>query len=402
MMHRSGILILVAALPTAHATAQSTPPAWGANLRVVQELKIGQLEGAEQYTFGNIDDIAVGLDGSIFVLDGGRQPFIRMYDPNGKFVRLVGRQGEGPGEYRQPIAIKAMADGRIAAWDPRVRRVTVYDGKGEYRTSFRVDAGLFTDDVFAVDRDGNFYVKTTKFTADDRSMRSQLWLKVSATGQVLDTIPIPLENSTAFVLMTSEGDDPPFVTSVFSTMSPLGYLVTGNNTTYSFTLVKDGKPLKVERSYQPVPVARAEKAEWDAWADRFANAPGARTVRPGPDGKPQVTEEKGPGRYTVPNTKPPYRNLTVDDEGRIWVDRHVAAVQRPDTRKPDSKSPPHVWREPRTFDVFDPDGKFLGTVVAPPQTQFLVQRGMQLWGVTKGEFDEEYVVRYRIEASRRR
>ncbi|MEX2281150.1 MAG: hypothetical protein WEE89_01555 [Gemmatimonadota bacterium] len=68
-----------------------------------------------------------------------------------------------------------------------------------------------------------------------------------------------------------------------------------------------------------------------------------------------------------------------------------------DTRKPGSKNPPRLWREPRTFDVFDAGGRFLGTVVAPRHTQFEFRRGLQLWGVTRGEFDEQYVVRYRIE-----
>jgi hypothetical protein len=231
----------------------------------------------------------------------------------------------------------------------------------------------------------------------NHSLRSQVWVKVSPAGAVLDSIAIPDEGDGAFVLITPEGPDRPFTRQTRSTFSPLGYLVTGNNATYSFTLLKPRQPLKIEQPYQPIPLGRAEKAEWDAWSAHFGPITTGVTVqRPGADGKAKVTEQKG-DRYVVPSTKPAYRELYADDEGRIWVDRYAEAKQVADTRKPGSKNPPRLWRQPRTFDVFDAGGRMLGTVVAPPRTQFEFRRGMQLWGVTRGEFDEQYVVRYRIE-----
>jgi hypothetical protein len=92
--------------------------------------------------------------------------------------------------------------------------------------------------------------------------------------------------------------------------------------------------------------------------------------------------------------------VSVDADGRIWIDRYVAAVKRNDIKANRPDQPPALtWREPRTFDVFDPAGRFLGTVAAPRNTRFLYARGNQLWGVTRGEFDENYVVRYRLEAN---
>ncbi len=55
-----------------------------------------------------------------------------------------------------------------------------------------------------------------------------------------------------------------------------------------------------------------------------------------------------------------------------------------------------TWREPRTFDVFEPDGVFLGTVVGPPQTELYLWKGDFAWGVERGPSDEPYVVRFRI------
>ena len=98
-------------------------------MRLISELRIGELEGAEEYTFGAIEGSAVGLDGSIFIAD--RQgPILRMYNASGRFVRVVGRQGGGPGEYNTIAGIATTRDGRIAIWDPRNGRITVYDRTG--------------------------------------------------------------------------------------------------------------------------------------------------------------------------------------------------------------------------------------------------------------------------------
>jgi hypothetical protein len=57
-----------------------------------------------------------------------------------------------------------------------------------------------------------------------------------------------------------------------------------------------------------------------------------------------------------------------------------------------------VWREPSTFDVFERDGTWLGTVTLPPNTRFAEARGRRLWVIGTGEQGEDIVVRYRIES----
>jgi len=100
--------------------------------------------------------------------------------------------------------------------------------------------------------------------------------------------------------------------------------------------------------------------------------------------------------YTIPWTKPAFRDIYVGDEGRIWIDRYTEAVQREPRDDDRPERPPLTWLEPRTFDVFEPDGVFLGTVVGPPQTELLLWKGDFVWGVERGPSDEPYVVRLRI------
>jgi hypothetical protein len=77
---------------------------------LVEELSIGVADGAEEYIFGGIADVALGRDGSLYVFD--RQvPIVRHYDASGKFLRNIGRAGSGPGEYRSASGIATTPDG---------------------------------------------------------------------------------------------------------------------------------------------------------------------------------------------------------------------------------------------------------------------------------------------------
>ncbi|GMV08263.1 MAG: hypothetical protein AMXMBFR53_45380 [Gemmatimonadota bacterium] len=60
--------------------------------------------------------------------------------------------------------------------------------------------------------------------------------------------------------------------------------------------------------------------------------------------------------------------------------------------------------QPVVYDVLDPRGTFLGTLRFPgsawanpwPRTEAVQARGDRVWTVEYGDFDEQYVVRYRI------
>src|SRR5262245_530920 len=131
-----GALLGARALPAqdTRVVRSSGPGAWGASLRLVEELRIGQLEGAAAYTVGFVTELAVGKDGAIFVGEG--QPTqLRMYDAGGRFVRKVGGAGSGPGEFGQVDGLISMANGNVAVWDGNTGRISIFDGKGAFRTS---------------------------------------------------------------------------------------------------------------------------------------------------------------------------------------------------------------------------------------------------------------------------
>ncbi len=375
------------------------PPAWGASVRLVREVHIGVLDGDPDYELGRVRNVAIGQNGRIIVADDAASA-LRMYDANGKFVRLIGGRGEGPGEYRSLGGVRTLPDGRIALWDNRLRRLTTWTATGNYINSVTLtDAGgLFAADLFHIDHEGVAYVQAMVGRTGVRGEWRMGWVRASLAGRILDTLAIPVDPNPepSFSLSSPSGYDRPFTRELVSTMTSRGALLVGDNRTYGFELRRAGAPtVRIERGWTPVALQRDERVEWEAWARMFE-----RRAAASPPAAPGVTVIGAPPstvRYAIPRAKPPFSELRSDAEERIWVRRYVTAVSRPGPeRAPGDERPRRVWREPTTYDVFERSGRFLGTVTLPWNTRFEDAAGMHVWLTGTGEQGEDFVGRYRL------
>lgn len=60
-----------------------------------------------------------------------------------------------------------------------------------------------------------------------------------------------------------------------------------------------------------------------------------------------------------------------------------------------------TWRERNTFDLFGPDGAYIGSVVFPYATQLMATRGDRAWLLEEGESGEQLVGIYDLRPARR-
>ena len=67
--------------------------------RLVVELRLGRLDGTGPEVFGDVHDVAVDEKGHIYVVDVGSKE-VRVFDRDGRHLRDMARDGEGPGEFR--------------------------------------------------------------------------------------------------------------------------------------------------------------------------------------------------------------------------------------------------------------------------------------------------------------
>lgn len=159
-MRLASVMVFLALATSASAQApavvrSSGPGAWGLSTRLVEEVRIGELEGSEEYTLGQIVQVVAGRDGAVFIAEAN--PYaVRMFDANGKFVRKIGGIGAGPGEFRSVAALAIMHDGSLVVRDGNLGRTNIYDAKGNFLRSHNFMTGFFTTDMFRVDQAGNF------------------------------------------------------------------------------------------------------------------------------------------------------------------------------------------------------------------------------------------------------
>ncbi|MBD3160995.1 MAG: 6-bladed beta-propeller [Candidatus Eisenbacteria bacterium] len=102
------LLVPAAALvgPTAADPIRVTVP--------LEELwRIGGDSEEEGEFFGVIGAIEVGADGTVFLLDRQLSE-VKLFDADGGYIRTIGREGEGPGEFRRPTDLFLTPEGNVA------------------------------------------------------------------------------------------------------------------------------------------------------------------------------------------------------------------------------------------------------------------------------------------------
>ncbi|HUH12955.1 MAG TPA: hypothetical protein VMK65_07580, partial [Longimicrobiales bacterium] len=93
---RSAVTAILCALPASALLAQDRPAA-----QVELVLEIGSAFGAEEYTFARVSNVKVGPDGTIYVVDSA-EAAVSAYGLRGGFLRRMGREGAGPGDFVRP------------------------------------------------------------------------------------------------------------------------------------------------------------------------------------------------------------------------------------------------------------------------------------------------------------
>jgi len=148
-------------------------PAEGEFILELQELwRIGGDD--EDILFGVISQLLHDDEGNIYLLDGQLSE-IQVFDPDGEYLRTVGREGEGPGEFRNGIDMFWSPGGLLGV-------VQTWPGKIVFLTPKGDPGGVFTLPY----RDGTGFQSATRGAGlDDRMILSgSAWTTVE--GQQLE------------------------------------------------------------------------------------------------------------------------------------------------------------------------------------------------------------------------
>ncbi|MDE2762049.1 MAG: hypothetical protein OXQ94_11340 [Gemmatimonadota bacterium] len=92
-------------------------------------VRVGLLDGPEEYLFGNVSGAVRLENGSVVVADEQSRE-VRMYDVGGRHVWTSGREGEGPGEYRGLWLLRGCPGAAVTTFDWQLDRITELDSAG--------------------------------------------------------------------------------------------------------------------------------------------------------------------------------------------------------------------------------------------------------------------------------
>ncbi|MXW56777.1 MAG: hypothetical protein F4Z59_09040 [Gemmatimonadales bacterium] len=363
---------------------------WGGDAALVPELSIGEVEGPDEYLFGRIGSIAVDDDRNVYVFDQQARE-VRMFGPEGGYVRTLGGPGQGPGELQQPEAMALLPDRRVVVRDPGNARLQVYGPEEEsleewpYVTTLHSTRSLWTDDR------GRTYV-AARDPSDPDGFDYDLLAVFDPDGTPRDTVAPPHGDFEAETVRGETGDGAmaiwgvPFAPRAIWVVHPSGHFASGISSSYAIDLEVPDGVLRIERTHEPARVFPREADQARAQTER-----GIGMTVPG-------WTWDGP---SIPDTKPPFTGLYPGRDGRLWV-RVATESQEVENEDHDPDSPfstPFVWRSPLRFDVFEADGTYLGAVNPPEDfssSPSPVFDGNDVWAVSRDDLGIQRVVRYRI------
>jgi sugar lactone lactonase YvrE len=361
---------LVAGCEGPPETGDSTGDAW----RLVEDLRIGVVDGEGPDVFGRIAGLQVGEDGRIYVLDAQARE-LRIFDSTGAHVRTVGRQGQGPGEFQSIVGMDWDPEGRLWVVDLGNDRYTLFDADGELVDHVPREVGMSASPwPGAIDDSGAVWEALRLIPDVEGDSITREFARLTPTGEVLDSLRVVERDAEMYQTAVPGGgtatffDVVPFSSAAWTTVDPDGSLWAG--VTGEYRLVKlrptGDTLLVVERDRDPVPITETER-------QAALDDPGVR----------RLIELGTIDADLIPPTKPPLARVEVSEAGEIW-----AWLSAPGS-------------DPGPIDRFQADGQLVGSVSSPQDFASSGPRPVILEdyvvGVVADSLGVQSVVRYHIE-----
>jgi hypothetical protein len=342
-----------------------------------EELRIGAVEGAPEYQFGEVFRIAVDSKGRIFVLDGQH---IKVYSPDGAYEQTIGAPGQGPGELGAGMAVLIGAGDTLLVPDGRNLRFNQYapDGSNSGSTRMVLEEG-----------------RPMRFKGTSSGMIAEQIRPLMPPGQPaienpMDAIVLLATDGTVSdTLMTfpsgeliSSGGVMVYAPEPAWDLTNDGLLVFGVSDEYRIGLYVGGQLERViSKPYARRPVGdRDTEAIMSEMERRWVDA-----------GVSAEMMERLRNRFHFADSFPAFQTVAVGPRGTIWV-KHVKAPSELSAKELEHY---HEWPG-RKWDVFDSQGRYLGVVAMPERFNPKVFRGDKIFGAWRDELDVEYVVVLRI------
>lgn len=378
-------------------------------LTATPDMRIGSVDDPD-VGFSRLGYVDVDADGNIYALEMLDNQ-IRVYSPDGRIVRRIGRSGSGPGEFESAPRFGIQGD-TLWALDGRAGRITLFDRTGNVLSTgttngLRVPLPTGYGYVLPMSMrpDGTFTSSLSRVavSANDPATGVQAGdsipvprVRFDAAGSILDTIgwaPTPPPRLVPPAAHRPERQRITFAGREYTVPEPPSELPRWHDLDDGYISVEvpyattpDAGTITVSRigltndtvysrvlNYQPQPFTAAQL---DSAALRGARGPmmlsGPAQAAPAPE---LVSVMRTALRF--PEFSLPVRTSWIAQDESVWLQR-----EEPGTNA--------------RWIVLGPDGTLRGEVQLPAGSRPLWNRGDTLWVSEPDELDVPWLVRYRI------
>jgi hypothetical protein len=356
----------------------TTSTAW----RLEEDLRVGVAHGDPSREFGSISDVGVAASGHIFVLE--RQAGeVRVFTPGGEFVRTIGRGGSGPGELASPSAVLIGAGDTIFVPDSRNQRVQRFVTDGSDAGSFPILAvgGISLD--WRMSPPDALVQEVRTLPASGADGERVLLLARAADGAVRDTLAA-MPVGEAMVIRDGQPHMRMFGAEPFWTTLTDGRAATARNDEYRIEIrtADGGLDHVVSKPFERRPFTQADRRELRALIQQSLQ-----------DQPPSPATDRMLQSMSYADHYPVFAALFGGPHGTLWV-RHAkdaTSLELEDMAGLNVRA----FGAP-DYDVFDRDGRFLGTITLPDRFEPMRAHGDHVYGVQRDELGVQYVVRLRV------
>lgn len=321
------------------------PPA-GQRKRLVlkEELSIGVREGDEKYMFGANVAFNTDHEGNFYVTDWDKREILK-YDPSGKYVRTIGRKGQGPGEFQNLSIARFDRDGTLYVTDLSSQRISFFDKDGTYLRQTPIPdvfedlyigakGGYVSSRTIPAESDGGMAFKIVDgFFNDKFELATEFNVRLSAYKPPSGRDATSRAKFTAGIL-----SDLAFRPGPMHLVAADGTIYFGYPEDYAIDVYSpEGRKIKtIRRAYDPIKVNDKDK-------DYFAVTRAKPFVTRTGGGARSEDEVRDILKYIeYPESKPAYQSLAVMENG--WL---VVLVD-------------YGAGGPSLFDIFDERGRYVG------------------------------------------
>ena len=345
-----GIVRTISDVPVGWSDSTS---AW--KLVLLHEIQPAEGDPGELFDPGNL---AMNEQGEIFVKDQ-KPSVVKVFDAAGNYVRSIGREGDGPGEFR--VAFLAVRGDTLISQDPQNARITTFNAEtGQMITTWRSTCCYW----YPIAVDGQGRVVFFAMGEDSTRPNAQAIGRGRLDGTGIDTAWVTQRpRDEGKVWTVTQGKEMQFMMSVpyqpedIHGTDSRGSLISGWNGEYLLRTTTDGQDTVAlfGRSWTPEPVTGAERA---AIVEQRIKDQGME------GGVPEDVLRAAFKPEYIPDIRPAFTSIESDPAGNRWI-----RLERGDTLNV-------------TYDVFDAYGRWLGPV-SIPASQWSGRYQPPAWGTDR-------------------